>query len=1122
MARQLTTLPKTAFSGLSYDNIMEDIINLVKDNPNYNTNWDDFLSSDAGRMMIELFAYIADQLATRIDWTINENYLSTATQKRSVMRLLKIIGYNFTLPIASEVEVKISTIGATYPGSYYLTESYDASIGTLSPYTIQTINTFGTITNFELLSHDSITNLYNYKIGVKIESALENHDFYEGTTYVEDFTTYTDNAPTFTLTNSPVIEASPRVYFVLDTGGTPVETELLLVDSFLDPDAQAETDANEDEYAIPYIINVNEDETVTIEFGSTGLLPNSNRRLAVGDVIKVFYRTGGGPSGNISTQSINTTKTLNVELVVGGDTIVQATLLNESEGAGGALGETASHAATYAPLQLRTVNKAVSAEDYDTILNSNSSLLTAKAYGNENVPSTVFTNYGVYLNPFDVWIYALPDAGNWSEYLPSQYNDIEWMSLRLQNYFNSIISFRDGNFNYGDTHNNAAILGKSLFGDTIDWDGGGDSQFKNYIVLEVPDGLKDYYDGNSSIRIKVTPAADSTSQFENLVNVINGELKIGDTPGDSVLMLRGDTHAYYKSLINVESGIDMTTTKWLRLSVDGLSGLVIDLSSQAINTSLVRAHEIAAAINIGLYNAGSYGIVYGDSLGTDGTASVVEPTTAESYIKLTSPALGDSSFITFRNAVPLFGDSDATGVVFGTHVAGDTYSNYGYQRITFVTNSAEANYQKIIYENGSINLDDTIDDFYVHYLTSTGDTVSLGRYYYDTYGGVSPNDPKWRSIARRVYNTVNESGDTVPDMYISNFDIRFTDAVTTSMSLYNITDSWNLIELTRPKVSGVTNIIGGDGDTVIGVDSDNCRLQINIDGLGDTIVDVSGDSGEIGDTYGYPLTTIISNINTQLRAAYGGEGSPYNTFTYAKTGDTYPRRIVIEGPTATNGSYIKFSPQAENAEEELQLIITEDGDSHYHYPTGDYYFNYNVTTNMMELMRANFVQLGNEVPTLSNLPDGDFYIHFIWDRREETTGEDTYQTYLDNSKIISVENIFKQTKFSIFYITGIVYYKSSYSRAVVKDAVESALEEKYSLRDSNSVVQRDYGKSISRSQVLKVMLDVVGVEYVEISYFGTDRADTSTNQENTISCNFDEIIVLHQNGLSLTYLVYEE
>lgn len=70
----MANLPITLTSGLSYENILTDVYNMVNDNPNYQENWDDFLSSNAGRMLLELFSFIAEQLSLRIDITENENF----------------------------------------------------------------------------------------------------------------------------------------------------------------------------------------------------------------------------------------------------------------------------------------------------------------------------------------------------------------------------------------------------------------------------------------------------------------------------------------------------------------------------------------------------------------------------------------------------------------------------------------------------------------------------------------------------------------------------------------------------------------------------------------------------------------------------------------------------------------------------------------------------------------------------------------------------------------------------------------------------------------------------------------------------------------------------------------
>ena len=56
-------------------------------------NWTDRSEADFGVVLIELFAYVADILSYYQDRVANESFLSTATQRRSVAELLRLIGY---------------------------------------------------------------------------------------------------------------------------------------------------------------------------------------------------------------------------------------------------------------------------------------------------------------------------------------------------------------------------------------------------------------------------------------------------------------------------------------------------------------------------------------------------------------------------------------------------------------------------------------------------------------------------------------------------------------------------------------------------------------------------------------------------------------------------------------------------------------------------------------------------------------------------------------------------------------------------------------------------------------------------------------------------------------------
>ena len=51
---------ETKISNITYNNIIQDVYNLIQDNNELKDNWSDFVSSDAGRMMTELFAWVGE------------------------------------------------------------------------------------------------------------------------------------------------------------------------------------------------------------------------------------------------------------------------------------------------------------------------------------------------------------------------------------------------------------------------------------------------------------------------------------------------------------------------------------------------------------------------------------------------------------------------------------------------------------------------------------------------------------------------------------------------------------------------------------------------------------------------------------------------------------------------------------------------------------------------------------------------------------------------------------------------------------------------------------------------------------------------------------------------------
>lgn len=610
--RKLASLPRTQFSGLDFDNIIADITELVTENPEYNKNWDDFLSSNAGRLMVEFFAYIADQLSTRIDWIVNENFIGTATQKKSVIRLLKLIGYNLDLPKAAKVDVNIV---------------FDRPVGTvdfsgtgtgqdLDLFSLNAIGLDGSERkNFEAISFNEETQEYNYVNSViQLETGESNNQpnlehtvsFYEGRTFVFEIEVTTNNNFTFQLPQFPVIEGSPVVYLLKPQGQ---QKKLQRVLSFLDPKAQRENDGFGNDLAIPYILNILDQNIVEVEFGSTSLLSNASRRPEVGNTIRVYYRAGGGENGNITRRSINVTRRLEFNNI-----LTNVSFVNNSQGFGGEEGEDAAFASFFGPLQIRTVNKAVTEEDYDILLLGNTNTIKSKSYGNNNLPPRFFERYGVFIRPLEVWNYSILNKPGWTEIPPSRYDDFEWIQLRLENRFNQKHSFTKGKFN--DEYN--IFTAQIQKNEEIEISEEESIVAQNFILVNTNQEFKSSLGSPSSLNEKFKLKVTSKELLDNYFfltkenNIFNKQVELKNRGeidfSKDVISLKQEEKAHYVSTINLDANFSITqTTKKIKISFDNREP--IDMNLEEAEESLpgeVTPSEISEFINDKFLNHQNY------------------------------------------------------------------------------------------------------------------------------------------------------------------------------------------------------------------------------------------------------------------------------------------------------------------------------------------------------------------------------------------------------------------------------------------------------------------------------------------------------------------------------------
>jgi len=69
--------------------------------------WTDRSENDLGRLLVELFAYVGDELLYYQDRIANEAFLTTAVERRSVIDLLSLIGYTLATPSPASAKLII-------------------------------------------------------------------------------------------------------------------------------------------------------------------------------------------------------------------------------------------------------------------------------------------------------------------------------------------------------------------------------------------------------------------------------------------------------------------------------------------------------------------------------------------------------------------------------------------------------------------------------------------------------------------------------------------------------------------------------------------------------------------------------------------------------------------------------------------------------------------------------------------------------------------------------------------------------------------------------------------------------------------------------------------------------
>jgi hypothetical protein len=338
----------------------------------YPLEYDYFVESDLGMMLIELVAYMGAVMSLKADFLANENYLVTARDRNSIKKLFELIGVRLKGPLSSAAQASITfngvagsviipienrtiTVRSPEDGANLAFTIYKTTNGI-----VQTANSTGQISLSQAESAGTLG--FTWQNIILQEGALVSD---EG-----EFAA-TETIKTIPLTESPVIEGSIEVY--INTGDSTASGAYTEVDNIF-----FASSTNQKIYQVVYDDNYK--ATILFGNGIRGVIPPDNSSYIV------TYRVGGGSRGNIVSNYINSNIT---------EQGTRTGVVTNTTGAtGGADAETAFHAKKYGPLTFARQDRVVTLEDYTVFSNTfisdygtvgKATAVTRKAYSSGNI-----------------------------------------------------------------------------------------------------------------------------------------------------------------------------------------------------------------------------------------------------------------------------------------------------------------------------------------------------------------------------------------------------------------------------------------------------------------------------------------------------------------------------------------------------------------------------------------------------------------------------------------------------------------------------------------------------------------------------------------------------------------
>jgi hypothetical protein len=316
--------------------------------------WTDRSPADFGVLMVDLFAYMGDIVLYYQDRIADQSFLETATEPRSIVNLLRLIGYELSPPIPAAAELDlIFTPGL--PAVVIPTGHRFRTVGVPVPQL------------FEYSEPDLTIQLGSDQVEALPDGRLR----YRGLPVRQGTT-----VPVVNLGSST---AEPNQSFEIRAGPVVLDTLLVEVDEGagwvrwdrrdsllydIGPDGRVRLSLPD---ARHYYVRFDEHGGARVYFGD-GMFGRIPPRGA--NNVRASFRAGGGAAGNVPARTIR-------EVVGAVPNLVE--VVNPAPAAGGQDAESTAEAVRFGPLAFRSRDRAVTESDYQAMAHLAGGVAKARA-----------------------------------------------------------------------------------------------------------------------------------------------------------------------------------------------------------------------------------------------------------------------------------------------------------------------------------------------------------------------------------------------------------------------------------------------------------------------------------------------------------------------------------------------------------------------------------------------------------------------------------------------------------------------------------------------------------------------------------------------------------------------